>query len=239
MRIHLFTLALLVATLCSGPASSRPAPRAPTAGALSIPWKHVRVIRFILGAVAGPLRGPRAAMKDVPIAPSGSTVSVTPSTDPEPKKAPCAPALVMNLAESLDVGYRQSPTLMQGRESVVQAVAQYKQLWAQKNATINYNNTIGIQRPRVASAVLNNCTFTGTVLDAVTTQFAITLQGLISTFGRVENQIAAQFVQIDVQTLGVEVSRQTLANSIKQAFFERLKADGQVLVAVDNLKVSE
>jgi len=64
-------------------------------------------------------------------------------------------------------------------------------------------------------------------------------KNLLTTFGNVESQIAAAFVQIDVATVGVEVTRQQLGLSIKQAFFQRMKADGSVAVAQENLQVSQ
>lgn len=156
-----------------------------------------------------------------------------PSAPPSP--APSPSPMVLTLAQSLDMGYRQSPLIPESEELVVQAVATYQQLWSQKNVTLGVTTQSAIQPASEASFLGRTLTLT----TIFSNQISVGFKNLLTTFGNVESQIAAAFVQIDVQAVGVEVTRAQLGLSVKQAFFERMKADGSVAVAQDNLEVSQ
>lgn len=159
----------------------------------------------------------------------------TPVAASSPSPAP----LVLTLPQSLEIGYRQSPVLAEARQNVVQAVAQYQQAQSQKNLTLGFQSQSQFQAPRSLNLSLGRQSFNARVVDFMSNTISLGFKNLLTTFGRVENQVAAAFVQIDVQVVGVEITRQSLELDIKQSFFERLKADGNVSVARENLGVSQ
>ncbi|MBI3927322.1 MAG: TolC family protein [Armatimonadetes bacterium] len=155
-------------------------------------------------------------------------------------------ARVYTLGESLEIGLRQNPQMRVATEAVVQAVAQYEQARSAKNPSLVFSDATTIQRPRI----IDTSGFFRTiraphgfptefdVLDPVSSQISMALDWLLTSFGNVENQIAAALIQTEVETLNVETEAVALRFQIKQAFLQRLQADSSVAVAEENLVVS-
>ncbi len=164
-----------------------------------------------------------------------------------PIQAPARPAGVqeMTLLEVLALGKAQNPQIQIAGEQVEQARATYLQAKSQKNPQLVLNNKTTIQPGRSINTdgLFENrrpANFPSrfTILDPVTDQFQLSLQKLLTTFGRVENEIAAAFLQIDVEAANADVTILDLNYSIKQAFFDKLKADAKVEVSRLNLSVA-
>lgn len=174
----------------------------------------------------------------------------TPATPPVtivPIQAPTRPAgrQEMTLTEVLALGRAQNPQIRIAAEQVEQARATYLQAKTQKNPQLVLNNKTTIQPGRSINTdgLFENrrpANFPSqfTILDPVTDQFQLSLQKLLTTFGRVENEIAAAFLQIDVEAATADVTVLDLNYSIKEAFFNKLKADATVEVSRLNLNVS-
>lgn len=163
------------------------------------------------------------------------------------QRAPDRPSGIrpLSLPEALELGQRQNPNLQVAAERVEQARAAYLQQKSQKSPRLVLANSTTLQP--------ENAIKTGALLDGfpalnfpdrfvltspVSNQFQLSLQTLLTTFGKVENEIAAAFLQIDVQMALAEVQRLNLAYQIKQAFFAKLQADATVEVARLNLSVA-
>jgi outer membrane protein TolC len=152
----------------------------------------------------------------------------------------------MTLKETLDLGLTQNPLIRSSLENVEQARATYQQQKTQKHPKLTLNNTTTLQPERsintrpLLSAINAPSGFPEKfVLNSpVTDQFRLSLQVLLTTFGRVENEIAASFLQIDVQLAEFDVDRLNLAYQLKQAFFDKLSADATVEVSRLNLSVA-
>jgi outer membrane protein len=65
------------------------------------------------------------------------------------------------------------------------------------------------------------------------------LQKILSTFGRLENTIRAAALQIDVQEMTFEATKQAVAFQAKSDYFQALQATAMVDVALDNLNIAE
>lgn len=140
------------------------------------------------------------------------------------------------LESSLETGLRQNPALRVAEEQVASAAAQYDQQQSQKNLTFGFGSQTALQPKRSITA---GPLGTFPLLDSISSQINTSLGVLLTTFGRVENEIAAAFLQIGVQSENVRTTRRNVGYSVKQAFFGRLKADATVKVATLNLQVSE
>lgn len=152
----------------------------------------------------------------------------------------------MTLQEALELGQTQNPLVRTAIEDVEQARATYEQQKTQKRPKLVLENSTTVQPERSINTEpllekLNrpiNFPDKLVLLSPVTDQFRLSLQLLLTTFGKVENQIAASFLQIDVELANLDVDRLNLAYSIKQAFFEKLNADATVEVSRLNLSVA-
>jgi outer membrane protein len=67
----------------------------------------------------------------------------------------------------------------------------------------------------------------------------VVLQKILSTFGNLENTIKAAALQIDVQEMTLEATKQSVAYQAKADYFQALQATAMVDVAQDNLKIAE
>lgn len=159
----------------------------------------------------------------------------------------------MTLAETLELGLTQNPQMRVAAERVEQARASYLQTKSQKVPKLVLTNSTRLQRetsidtggllsdvsrgPLAARASSFPDRFV--LMSPVTNEFQLSLQTLLTTFGRVENQIAAAFLQIDAETAAVEIDRRNLSYAIKQAFFAKLRAEATVEVSRLNLSVAK
>lgn len=189
---------------------------------------NVRRTLLGLGLLAG-LCAPAGAE---PPAGSGTPPAPAPLTVP-PVVAPSR-ARSYTLDQSIEAGLRRNPSIRVADEKVASAAAQYGQQQSQKNLQILFSDRSTLQEKQASSFG----PLTVNTLDAFSSQIQASLQLLLTTFGKVENQIAAQFLQIGVEAENARTTRRNLVYQVKQAFFQRLKADASVSVAVMNLDVS-
>ncbi|MBQ7529370.1 TolC family protein, partial [bacterium] len=73
------------------------------------------------------------------------------------------------------------------------------------------------------------------VTDPLADSLTASLKALLTSFGRVENQIAASYLQIGVESLNAMSVRRQLIYQVKQAFFNRIKAGSSVDAALLNV----
>ncbi len=158
----------------------------------------------------------------------------------------------LTLTETLELGMSQNPQMKLAAERVEQARATYLQAKSQKVPRLILTNTTRLQPetsiktgnllgdfargPLAARASSFPDRFV--LMSPVTNEFMLSLQTLLTTFGRVENQIAAAFLQIDAESASVEIDRMNLAYAVKQAFFAKLQAEATVEVSRLNLTVA-
>jgi outer membrane protein TolC len=163
------------------------------------------------------------------------------------QRAPARPSGIepMTLQDALQLGQRQNPNLRVAAERVEQARAAYLQQRSQKSPRLVLNNSTTLQPENVieTNALLGsfrpqNFPDRFVLNSPVSNQFQLSLQTLLTTFGKVENEIAAAFLQIDVQLAAAEIEWLNLSYQIKQAFFAKLQADATVEVARLNLSVA-
>ncbi len=153
----------------------------------------------------------------------------------------------LRLDEFLELGLIQNPTMAIAMQQVEQARAAYDQQRSQKNPKLALNNSTTLQpeqsistggllagRPRPA-----NFPERFILVDPLSSQLNVSLQVLLTTFGKVENAIAASFLQIEVQNASAEIEALNLTYQLKEAFFQKLKADAKVDNARINLKVAQ
>ncbi len=195
------------------------------------------------------LLGPASA-KPVQDPPPPGQPAAQPALPPRlslPTRAPQRPSGVrrVDLSEALEIGLRQNPQMQVAAERVEQARATYLQQKSQKNPRLVLNNGTDIQPENSINTerLLGDRRVPGfpdrfVLVSPVTDQFQLSLQVLLTTFGKVENQIAASFLQIDAQSAAAGIDRLNLAYQVKQAFFAKLQADATVEVSRLNLSVA-
>lgn len=149
---------------------------------------------------------------------------------------PPPPPRVYTLQGSVETGLRQNPAIRVAEEQVASAAAQYGQQQSQKNLTFGFGSQTALQ-PKRALSTAGLGTFP--LLDSVSSSINSSLGVLLTTFGRVENEIAAAFLQIGVQSENLRTTRRNVNYLVKQAFFNRLKSDATVVVSDQNLQVSQ
>lgn len=135
----------------------------------------------------------------------------------------------ITLQQAVEQGIVQSPTLKQSAENIMIARGQFEQTNSQKNLQFLFQD--GTQ----ALSKQNRLT---TRQDPVSSQLSLTFQALLTTFGRVENEIAASYLQIDVATEQLEVDRQDLVLTIETNYFKQLQAEATQDAANQNLALT-
>ena len=150
----------------------------------------------------------------------------------------------LDLDEVVQLGLQQNPKMRVAEEQVEQARAQYEEQRATKGVKIEVQNLTTIQPRRsidtdnLLTERVPNFPDRFILVDPVTDQFNLSLQKLLTTFGKVESMISAAFLQIDVESANAELVEQNLRYDIKKAFFDKLKADAFVAAQRSNLAVS-
>ena len=140
-------------------------------------------------------------------------------------------AEIYTMENSISKAWRQNSQIRIADEKVVQANAQYGQTQAQKNLQFVVSNKTTWQGKQMTAG--------RTTLEALSNQLNASLQLLLTTFGQVEKQIAAAYLQIGVAALDASAARRDLAYQVKQDFIGCLKAQAQVDVAQLNLQVTQ
>ncbi len=153
----------------------------------------------------------------------------------------------MELDEFIALGLAQNPVMQAAAQQVESARAQYEQVKSQKNPQLVLKDSTNLQRETSVStnsllpnSFVNNNTFPDefVLVSPLTNQLQLSLQVLLTTFGKVENTIAAAFINIDTASASADIDKYNLIYSLKVAFFQKLKADAQVAVARQNLTVT-
>lgn len=129
------------------------------------------------------------------------------------------------LKSSVERAISTQSSIKMAKEKVIQAEAQYRQVQAGENVKVDVSNTTTYQsRPTVNGVHVNNAW--QDVLKA-------SVSKVLTTFGNLENSIAASYTQIGVQNLDRLAAERELAYDTKLAFLNRLKCDA--IVDVDLL----
>ena len=150
----------------------------------------------------------------------------------------------LDLDEVVQLGLQQNPKMKVAEEQVEQARAQYEEQKATKGVKLQVQNLTTIQPRRdidtsnLLTERVPNFPDKFILVDPVTDQFNLSLQKLLTTFGKVESLISAAFLQIDVESANADMVEQNLRYDIKKAFFDKLKADAFVAAQRSNLAVS-
>ncbi len=140
-------------------------------------------------------------------------------------------ANAFTLQSSIDTALEMSPVIRAVDEKVVQATAQYEQSQSLKNLQFKVGNTTTYQNRQVSAGTV--------ILDPLSDRLTASLQLLLSTFGRVENSIAAAYINIGVEQLNAMSKRNEVRYEVKKAFFNRLKAESSIDVSNLNLDLTK
>lgn len=172
------------------------------------------------------------------------------TTDPANPPGAARPneAGALTLQSSVETGLARNPAIKIANERVSKALAQYDQQSSAKNLRLAFNDTTFI-RPAGPAAIStgpllsrsNKVDFPSqiTLVNTVHSQINVQLQLLLTTFGRVENQIAASFLNIDAQAKAGDIDKRNLNLQVKTSFLNHLKALAQTEAAQANIKVSQ
>ncbi|MBQ7503417.1 TolC family protein [bacterium] len=130
------------------------------------------------------------------------------------------------LEKSINYALENNPEVKNADENIVQAGARYRQAQSMKNLQFTVGNRLTYQPKGVSGGIVTN--------DPLANSLTASLKALLTTFGRVENQIAAAYLEIGVESLNAMSVRRELVYQVKQAFFNRVKAGSNVDAALLN-----
>lgn len=133
------------------------------------------------------------------------------------------------LDEAVTLGLAQNPRLARSAQAVREAEGRYLAVASQKNSRVVFNSSTQASSKQVDFVFRP---------DPVISQMSLAVQTLLTTFGKIENEISAAFLRIDAAALEYEVVRQDLVLAIKQAFFEVLRAESALQVGGENLRLA-
>ena len=243
-------------------ANERIAPNSPSSHRLPKAWGACSIYRavrasatlFLLGLLVMPLDGsalaapaPQPSGKAPAPQPSGKAspspeASSTEPVDVESLTAPPAGMKPLLLDDAVRDGLARNPRMKVAAEQVVQARARYNELWSGKRPLLNVTNRVIMQQQRTVNTSLlfpqgaPGLPQQVTLVERLQEQFQATLQQLLTTFGRLEGQIAAALVQVSVASQDAETTRRQLLYDIKRAYFDRLRAEANLRVTAMNLE---
>jgi outer membrane protein len=158
----------------------------------------------------------------------------------------CLPATAeireLTLEEAVLRALEQNQNLVVAREKVTQAVASYEQVNALKMPVVGVGGRLSGQPEQsidtssllqALPASVNSSGFPSTFLisESLQREANASLDLLVSTFGRVENQILATFLQAKAESENFEVERNSLVFQTKEAFLRALSASEGVNAA--------
>lgn len=148
---------------------------------------------------------------------------------------------ILDLERSIKIGLYRSTRIKSAVEQINLAVAQYDQIKTVKNTTLQLDGIAQLQGP--SNSI--NLTIPGIVNEKLIFSRdynivgQLTLQQLITTFGRIEHNIAASFINIKATQEKMESEKSNVIYSIKQSFFYVLKMEALIRVAVDYVNQSK
>lgn len=200
--------------------------------------------------------GPSFGDAPKPPATSKKAPVVAPVESPTPAPEPPLPAdlttppdgvRVLTLEESLRDGLARNPTMKVAAEKVVKARARYQELKSAKNPKIGIDSGV-IAQPQISidsTTIFPNGVLppgfpdTLNVVNAIQSRLHVALELLLTTFGRVENQIAAALVGIGSAAQQAASEQRQLTLDVKRRYFARLRAEATVRVSALNLDSSK
>lgn len=200
-------------------------------------------------AAPSPSPRPPVRPKAVP-SPSPTPNPLLQLTDPANPPGAARPGEpgALTMQQSVDTGLKQNPQVRVADEKVKMAIARYELSETQLNPKFLFTDQtyirpqggvsiptppiLGNQQDPTFPAVFN-------IIDTVQSSIGLSLQKLLTTFGRVENEISAAFLNIDAQAKLADVTRRSVILSVKQGFLQQLKALAGQDAARLNLLVTE
>ncbi len=133
------------------------------------------------------------------------------------------------LEDSIDKAMKQNPAIRAADENVTQANAKYEQVKSNKNWTFGVRNNTYWQNKQWSGPT--------PVIEGLSDQLQASFSKLLTTFGSMESQIDAAYINIGVEALNAAATKSEMRYKVKQAFFNRLEADASVNVADLNIDV--
>ncbi|MBQ7501384.1 TolC family protein [bacterium] len=124
---------------------------------------------------------------------------------------------IYTLENSVDAALRQNSQVRIADENVVQARSRYAQNKTLKNLHFNVGNITTWQNRNAMENVV--------VLDSLSDQLTASLEVLLTTFGSLEKQIAASYLQIGVAAWDAVTVKRSIAYEAKKRFFACLRAE--------------
>ncbi len=148
---------------------------------------------------------------------------------------------MLDLDRSLKIGLHRSTKIKSAIEQINLAVAQYEQVKTVKNATLQLDGIGQLQGPSnsidlVIPGIVNEKLVFSRDYNIVG---QLSLQQLITTFGRIEHNIAASFINIKATQEKMETEKSNVVFSVKQSFYYVLKMEALIRVAVDYVNQSK
>lgn len=152
-----------------------------------------------------------------------------------PKPTELVPDEILTIERSVRIAIARNAQLRQVKEKIEQAVAQYKQIKAAKNPTLQLNAAAIRQGP--SQKITLPFPFETTIIFQRDYMYygQASLQYLITTFGNIENQISASFVNIRVTRENYESEKMQVKYNVRESFYNILKAIAMVQVSKDNV----
>ena len=164
-----------------------------------------------------------------------------PATRVEELTAPPQGVSSLPLAQALAEGLARNPRLKVAAEQVIQARARYNELQSGKRIKLNIDSTTtwqkqsSIDTTKLVPAGTAGIPSQVILGERLQDQAQASLAQLLTTFGRLENQIVAAFIQIGAAVQDMESVRRQLLLDLKVAYFERVRAEANDRVTALNL----
>lgn len=148
---------------------------------------------------------------------------------------------ILDIDRSIKIGLHRSTKIKSAMEQINLAVAQYEQVKTVKNATLQLDGIAQLQGPGnsidlVIPGIVNEKLIFSRDYNIVG---QLSLQQLITTFGRIEHNIAASFINIRSTQEKMQSEKSNVIYSIKQSFYYVLKMEALIRVAVDYVNQSK
>ena len=192
-----------------------------------------------------PTRAPHTVVTPNPNPAALQPVELTDPAHPPGAGRP-GEAGALTVESSVKLGLKTNPSIKVADERVATAVAQYEQSSSQKNPQLVFSDTTSMRPNPVVISTSPLVAGQGvpfpsdfTIISQVQSQINMSLQVLLTSFGRVEHQIAASYLNIDAQAKSTDLDRRNLTLQIKQAFLQHLKTLAAQEAANANLVVTE
>ncbi|MCD4783032.1 MAG: TolC family protein [Candidatus Eremiobacteraeota bacterium] len=156
-----------------------------------------------------------------------------------PRPTELVPNEILTIGRSVRIAIARNAQLRQGKEKIKQAVAQYKQLKAAKNPTLQLD-AAAIKQGPTQEITLPFPFDTKIIFQRDYMYYGqASLRYLITTFGNIENQISASFVNIRITQENYESEEMQVTYNVRASFYNMLKAIAMVGVRKDNVNSTQ